>query len=683
MKTRLLRERYEPLGVVGRGGEGEVIRALDHLHGREVALKVRPVADDASRAHLLSEARLLLSLRPHPGLPLVREDFFVDDRYVIAMDWIEGTDLEALLALEGRPGLDPPVAIGYLEQAAEALEHLHGHDPPVMHGDVKPANLILTAAGRIVLVDFGLSSTPADDLRRAGTAGYVAPEVAAGERPTPAADVYSFAATALALLTGRPPFEGTLGWGAIARERIPALEPIVRRSLATDPARRDPSAAAFVARLQRWWGAALPRGTVTLVLADVSTMPAPVAADSVIEVAGAHGGHSVSPADEGPVMVAFASAQDGVDAGRDLAGRFDARVGAATGKAEPGAGSYRGAVASAAARLLEVADRGQVVVDEATAAATGEQLPTEVGLAELPEVAATSGGAWALVAPELAIPPRAAACPYRGLMAFQPEDGDLFFGREEVVATVVAELLAGGFMAVVGASGSGKSSLVRAGVVPAFYRARDASVTVMTPGSDPERELRRATGVRPPSLLVVDQLEEAFTLCSDQAARDRFFDALIDLHEAGAAAVVVALRADFYGRCAEHPRLAVALAARQCLLGPMQPDELRRAVERPAHAAGLRLEAGLIDTMLADVGGEPGALPLLSHVLYESWARRDGRVLTRAGYLAAGGVRGAIAHTAEEVFLRCSEQEQALIGGSSSSSPSSASRPRTPAGGSR
>ena len=205
MSTELLRERYEALEVVGSGGEGEVIRALDQLHGRQVALKVRRVTDEVSRVHLLSEARLLLALSPHPGLRLVREDFFVDDRYVIAMDWIEGTDLEALLDVEGRPGLDPALAIAYLEQAAEALEHLHTHDPPVVHGDVKPANVILTSSGRIVLVDFGLSSTPADDRRRAGTAGYVAPEVAAGAKPTGASDVFSFAATALALLTGEPP----------------------------------------------------------------------------------------------------------------------------------------------------------------------------------------------------------------------------------------------------------------------------------------------------------------------------------------------------------------------------------------------------------------------------------------------------------------------------------------------
>ena len=283
----------------------------------------------------------------------------MDERYVIAMDWIEGTDLEALLDVDGRPGLDPALAIGYLEQAAEALEHLHTHDPPVVHGDVKPANLILTSSGRVVLVDFGLSSTPTDELRRAGTAGYVAPEVAAGARPTAASDVYSLAATAVALLTGEPPSGGAPSWGAIERERIPALERIVRPNLATDPARRDASAAAFVARLRRWWGADLPTGTVTLVLADVSTMPTRSAEDSVDEVARAHRGHCVSPADDGPLTGRRSRRpQDGFDAARELAGRLDARVAAVTGEAEPRAGSYRGEPAAAAARLLTMADRG-------------------------------------------------------------------------------------------------------------------------------------------------------------------------------------------------------------------------------------------------------------------------------------------------------------------------------------
>jgi WD40 repeat protein len=305
-----------------------------------------------------------------------------------------------------------------------------------------------------------------------------------------------------------------------------------------------------------------------------------------------------------------------------------------------------------------MAARGQVLIDDRTAETADGRLPPEIGLAEVADTSSpTSPPAWAIVAPGLAVPPRAGPCPYRGLMAFQPEDGDLFFGREEVVASILERIPESRFMALVGASGSGKSSLVRAGLV----RAWPGSVVVMTPGSNPDAELERSLSAGPPSLLVVDQLEEMFTLCPDESSRAGFLDALMDLRETSSASIAVALRADFYGRCAEHPRLATALSAHQCLLGPMQTDELRRAIERPARVAGLRLEAGLVDTMLADVEGEPGALPLLSHALYESWARRDGRVLTLAGYRAAGGVRGAIAHTAEQVFLGCREPEQALM----------------------
>jgi WD40 repeat protein/tRNA A-37 threonylcarbamoyl transferase component Bud32 len=659
MSAELLRERYEPLDVVGRGGEGEVIRALDHLHARHVALKVRPAGDETSRALLLSEARLLLSLEPHPGLPLVREDFFVDGRYFIAMDWIEGRDLEAVLAAEGNPGLDPERTIDYLEHAAEALEHLRTHDPPVVHGDVKPANLVLTSAGRVVLVDFGLSSRPDDDARRAGTSGFVAPEVAAGERPTPAADVYSFAATAVALLTGDPPAGGPRTWGAIEADRIPALERIVGSNLAADPARRDESATAFVARLRRWWGADLPSGNATLVLADVDTRSARQSEAAVDALARAHRGHCVSPVADGPLLVAFESTQDGVDAAREIAGGHAARVAVATGHAVPDAGTYAGQPTTVrAAHLLEFARPGQILVDDPTAETMNDRLPPEMGFSRLRDAGVSM---WALVAPGLVTTPLAAACPYRGLIAFEPDDGDLFFGREEIVASILDRLADSGFIAVVGASGSGKSSLVRAGLVPAFRRHRTGDAVVLTPGSDPVGALETALAAGPPSLVVVDQLEEVFTLCADDASRAPFVDALLDVWEAKAASVIVALRADFYGRCADHQRLAAAFAEHQHLLGPMQSDELRRAIESPARAAGLRLEAGLVDAILADVEGEPGALPLLSHALYESWVRRDGRVLTLAGYRGAGGVRGAIAHTADEVFLGCGEPEQVLM----------------------
>ena len=179
----LFEERYEVLATLGSGGEAQIVKALDRQHGRFVALKIRPVRDEAAREELLGEARVLLALPPHPALPLVREDFFDRDDYVVAMDWVDGTDLATLLAENGRPGLAPSSVLAYLAQAAEALTHLHSQSPPVIHGDVKPGNLILTKGGRIKLVDFGLSSAPNVPRVRAGTPGYRAPELAAGGSP--------------------------------------------------------------------------------------------------------------------------------------------------------------------------------------------------------------------------------------------------------------------------------------------------------------------------------------------------------------------------------------------------------------------------------------------------------------------------------------------------------------------
>src|SRR4051812_13856556 len=123
--TTMIRERYEVVATLGVGGEARVVKALDRQHGRFVALKIRHATDDAVRAELLAEARVLLALPPHPALPLVREDFFEGDRYVVAMDWVDGTNLAALLADRGHPGLAPSSALAYLAQAAQALAHLH------------------------------------------------------------------------------------------------------------------------------------------------------------------------------------------------------------------------------------------------------------------------------------------------------------------------------------------------------------------------------------------------------------------------------------------------------------------------------------------------------------------------------------------------------------------------------
>jgi WD40 repeat protein/class 3 adenylate cyclase len=259
--------------------------------------------------------------------------------------------------------------------------------------------------------------------------------------------------------------------------------------------------------------------------------------------------------------------------------------------------------------------------------------------------------------PDYSLPPADVPCPYKGLVPFEPEDSEFFFGREELVATLVERLEDAPFLAVVGPSGSGKSSLVRAGVVPAIERSDPIRAAIIEPGEDPLQALAGANGA---ALIVVDQFEEVFTLCREEEERRAFVELLLDRAEQGSRLIVV-LRADFYGHCASHARLAEALENHQALIGPMTEEELRQTIERPAERAGLVLEPGLADSVVRDIVGEPGALPLLSHCLLETWKRRSGRMLTLLGYLQSGAVRGAIAKTAETVYREAlTSAQQAL-----------------------
>ena len=193
-------------------------------------------------------------------------------------------------------------------------------------------------------------------------------------------------------------------------------------------------------------------------------------------------------------------------------------------------------------------------------------------------------------------------------------------------------------LAVVGPSGSGKSSLVRAGVAAARERV-GRGIVVITPGARPMDAFTAVPVSGPPPVLVVDQCEEVFSLCEDPAERERLFVAMAA--HAERAELVVVLRADRMGEVPAHPELARLVERGLYLLGAMSEDDLRAAIAGPARQAGLPLEAGLVGLLLREVQGEPGALPLLSHALRETWLRREGRTLTVAGYQASGasGVR--------------------------------------------
>ena len=240
-----------------------------------------------------------------------------------------------------------------------------------------------------------------------------------------------------------------------------------------------------------------------------------------------------------------------------------------------------------------------------------------------------------------------ATCPYRGLLPFDARDADCFFGREDDVAACLRRLRDANVLTVIGPSGMGKSSLVRAGVVASLSRSR-TPVLVTTPGVHPMDSIV-ALKPRGRQTLVVDQTEEAVTLCTDPAERSRYFAALA-LHVGAGGALVLALRADHLGDLAPYPEIARVLEDGLYLLGPMNEAGLRSAIEGPARRAGLRLEPGLVDLLVREVEGEPAALPLLSHVLRETWERREGPTLTVAGYRATGGIRQAVSRSAESLY---------------------------------
>ena len=277
-------------------------------------------------------------------------------------------------------------------------------------------------------------------------------------------------------------------------------------------------------------------------------------------------------------------------------------------------------------------------------------------------------------APAVGVPP------YKGLLFFDQADSHLFFGRETLTAhltdrvTDLASDASSRFLAIVGASGSGKSSLMRAGLAVALQNA-GWEIHTFTPTTNPLKTLAenynstRARN-RKHHLILVDQFEETFTLCRDENERAAFIERLLAIGRDKLlnTTVVIALRADFYSHCAEYPLLREAVAAEQEYIGQMTNAELRRAIEEPAKRSGWEFESGLVDILLNDIGAdgtghpEPGALPLLSHALLATWERRRGRTLTLDGYRASGGVRGAIAETAESVFtdqLNRSQQELA------------------------
>jgi WD40 repeat protein/class 3 adenylate cyclase len=422
-------------------------------------------------------------------------------------------------------------------------------------------------------------------------------------------------------------------------------------------------------------------------------------------------------------LAVFDSARQAIRAAVDLQRRFadetvadpalplPVGIGLDAGEAVPVEGGYRGGALNLAARLCGLAGPAEILasrevvhlarkVDGVTSVDRGpihlKGLTDPVHVirlrAEAEDVADDvafrralgPSAAWRAPVPPGVMVPN----PYKGLRPFEEGDAPDFFGREKLTEQLVERLGETRFLAVVGPSGSGKSSVVRAGLIPAVRGgglpgSGDWLIAEMLPGAHPLAELEAAllrVAVNPPSSLIeqlerddrgllraakrilpgdrselvlfIDQFEEVFTLVEDEAARTHFLESLqaavADPHSR--LRVVITLRADFYDRPLLYRGFAELLRSRVEAVVPLSPEELERAISGPAKRVDVRLEHGLVAEMLADVADEPGALPLLQYALTELFERREDSVLSLDAYRAIGGVSGALGRRAEELY---------------------------------
>jgi WD40 repeat protein/energy-coupling factor transporter ATP-binding protein EcfA2 len=290
-------------------------------------------------------------------------------------------------------------------------------------------------------------------------------------------------------------------------------------------------------------------------------------------------------------------------------------------------------------------------------------------------------------------------CPYRGLFAFREEDASFFYGRESFTGTLAEAVQKHSFVSLVGASGSGKSSVVFAGLVPELRQQGDWQILSLRPGHKPFEELAKGwVSLRTPDqpqaqqlasvlqlaeiwqknetalsttienavwekpgtklLIIVDQFEELYTQCQDEKERQAFVDRLLEVARLTNIVLLLTIRTDFLGQALGYAPLADALRNGNRMLGAMSPAELQAAIAQPAALLDVTLEEGLAERMIKAIGNSLGNLPLLQFALQEMWSKRQGLQLTHAAYEEIGGLEAAVAQYAEEVYSKLNESEK-------------------------
>ena len=648
---------YELQERIAAGGFGAVYKARQSTLGREVAVKVI-LPSLASKPDFIrrfeAEAQLVARLEHMNIVPLFDYWREPDGAYLV-MRYMRGGSLHNYLHNQGSLPIED--AYNMLSQVAQGL-HV-AHRSQVIHRDIKPGNILLDEDGNGYLGDFGIAKdygnpenlTAPDSF--VGSAEYLAPEQARSEPVTPRTDIYSLGVVLYEMLVGDHPFPGLDTVSYIFKhiqEPLPevttlddniqdAVNAVIQKATAKDPKHRYEDVIEMVQALRQ--------------AAQLDATPTPT---SLVEL--------LTPREQEVMQLII----DG-KTNREIADILVLTEGTVK--------QY----VSSIYRKLKVRSRVQAIARARDLNFLVKKPEVVINTEQLPEP----------------------INPYKGLQAFQAADAQDFFGREKLVNKLLSRLSEDvqhqRFLAIVGPSGSGKSSVVKAGLVPALWRGElpgsdNWYVVDLLPGDRPLDELevsllrvagnqnlnlreqlerdthglqRVANLILPDDdselLVVIDQFEEVFTLVENDADRQHFLNLLLHAitDSRSRVRVVVTLRADYYDRPLQHPDFGELMRNRIETVLPLSADELEQVIRKPAEKVGVTFDEGLVSQIVSDVHYQTGALPLLQYALTELFERRDGRKLTYEAYQTIGGTGGALAKRADEIYLEADEDGQELI----------------------
>jgi serine/threonine protein kinase len=725
---------YHLLRLLGRGGFAEVYLAEHVYLKRRVALKVLHTSlEDEDVDQFLSEAQTLARLE-HPNIVRVFDFAVEQGTPFLAMDYApRGT----LRKLHPRGSCLPlATTVAYVKQIAGALDYAHSQR--VIHRDVKPENMLLGTQQQVLLSDFGISlltatSTSLGTQDQAGTIPYMAPEQIRG-KPVFASDQYALGIVVYEWLCGVRPFNGPYWLVASQQELIPppplrehdpslpeAVEAVVLKALAKEPEERYVSVQEFAQALEQ-----TSQGSR---IAPALSVP-PTSSTQRVFVSAAHADDAfvarlIGDLSQRGIMVTrknLGYTQDALDPEEAVRQAIRAAESVLL-VVSPHARSSRTIkeqlhIATLyQRRLVAIWADGDEIADMLPG--EGEQtvpmklIDARAGRYEeaLDELLACLHEESDLVEESLAEPVEEPRNPYKGLRAFTEDDAADFFGREaltqeliekvqSLLAVTQADRSRGRLLAVIGASGSGKSSVVMAGLLPRLQLgALQGSeqwlyLEPMVPGARPLEALALTLASRLPDrsvksiredleddsarglylltkqlvttagqrvVLFVDQFEELFTQTQSEEERQHFIDLLVTAvtERQGPVMLVLTLRADFYDRPLAYPELSRLILGHQEVVLPMEVQELRAVIKQPAILPDVQLsfEGTLVGDLLFEVQGQVGALPLLEFTLGRLFEMRSDHRLTLSAYRQIGGVKGALSQHAEQTYASLPSEE--------------------------